>query len=271
MGLLVAATALGVAGGFALDSREQPGDGAPDVEASTAPRDELAAIVEEIEALNAALDEERSLRAALELELAFLRQEISGDRAISEPSPAPGEKEAEEKKTDEKRKEWFDEAALRERGIDERRSRFLREQFEALQMEELYLRDQATREGWLNRSRFRAEKQQLRETARTELGAEDYDWLLYASGRKNRVLVHDVLENSPANAAGIRAGDLILRYDDVPVLTPNDLTTATTQGDPGSNVAVEIDRDGDVQRLYLSRGPLGARITAVRRAPPTTP
>ena len=39
----------------------------------------------------------------------------------------------------------------------------------------------------------------------------------------------------------------------------------------GSSVAVEVQRDGDVQRFYLNRGPLGARIIAVRRAPLEAP
>lgn len=277
IGLFTAAAAVGIIGGVVLDSRLRSGSTARDMETTPPRTDQLAAIVREIETLNAALDEERSRRDALELELAIMRQEIDRGVAASEvpqTSPAARDELAESAKTMEPettQKAWFDTDALHERGIDDRHSQFLRERFEALQMEELYLRDQATREGWLNKPRHHLEQRQLLDNARETLGDGDFDWLLYASGRANRVIIHDVLENSPANAAGIEAGDLILRYDDVVVLTPTDLTTATAQGEPGAGVAVEIQRDGDVQRLYLSRGPLGARIAAVRMAPLEAP
>jgi hypothetical protein len=276
IGLIAAAAAVGIVGGVVLDSRLRTTSSARGGE--TAPRTEdLAAIVDEIETLSAALDEERSRRTALELELAIMRQEIARKGAAPEvPQTSPAvpdrlEEAAKAIQSETTQKAWFDSDALRERGVDDRHSQFLRERFEALQMEELYLRDQATREGWLNTPRHHREQRQLLEGARATLGDGDFDWLLYASGRPNRVVIHDVLESSPANAAGIEAGDLILRYDDVVVLTPTDLTTATAQGEPGAAVAVEIQRDGDVQRLYLSRGPLGARIGAVRRAPLDAP
>lgn len=275
-GAVLAALAVGVITGAMLDAWLQPGP----VEKSLAPSatrpDDPRTTDAQIRALNAALDEERKRREALELELAFLQQESESEAAetpgtsvaaYAEPAPKANDEAAEPTPPEPARKDWFDVPALRRRGIDERRAEWLRERFEALQMEELYLRDRAARDGWLNEPRHYRQLQRLRNTARKELGISDYDWMLFASRRNNRVMVTNVLRDSPATAAGIEPGDLILRYGEVAVLTPRELLAATTRGEPGSSVAVEIQRDGDVQRLYLSRGPLGARITAVRRPP----
>jgi hypothetical protein len=276
----VGSVAVGIIAATVFESHLQSTPADPRAQAPAGRAADLAAIAGELDALNAALDEERSRRAALELELAALRQDLADTEAAGESDPGAAPADPTEKPSEPaggpstatpRGREWFDAAALRERGIEDRHAEYLRERFEALQMEELYIRDQAAREGWLNQPRHHQEMQRLREEARENLGAEDFDWLLYASGRNNRVMVRDVLESSPANAAGIRSGDLILRYDDVVVLQPTDLTTATTKGEFGSGVAVEIQRGGDVQRLYVSRGPLGARIAAVRRPPLAAP
>jgi S1-C subfamily serine protease len=168
-------------------------------------------------------------------------------------------------------KEWFDEAALIEQGIDEHRAAWLHEHFEELQMEELYLRDEATRDGWIGTPRYRKQVRNLRGESRETLGDDDYDLLLYASSRNNRVLLSDILQNSPAAAAGIEPGDVLLRYDDQAIFEPRHLLTATTQGAAGSTVAVDLMRNGQSLRVYVRRGPLGARIHSVRRFPSEGP
>jgi hypothetical protein len=244
-------------------------------------------VAAEIAALKSALDDERSLRGALEMEVEMLRQEIGRERPTrAEPPPfaegtrkretqaeqtarkgAIGEEAVEAAHAARARSEWFDEVALVERGVDERRAARLHEQFEELQMGELYLRDEATRGGWLGKPRYRKQLQDLHDESRDGLGEEDYDLLLYASGRNNRVLLSDVLQNSPAAAAGIEPGDVILRYDDQAIFGTRDLLSATTAGASGSTVAVDIDRKGQPVRVYVRRGPLGARINSARRFP----
>jgi hypothetical protein len=233
----------------------------------------------EIAALRAALDEERGLRGALEMEIEMLRQEIVREASPRlEPPPAPagarkpeaegaGAAVAREGAPDPEaaapahgvpaRDGWFDEAALVARGVDEHRVARLREHFEALQMDELYLRDDAAREGWLGKPRYHKRVQELRAESREELGDDDYDLFLYASGRNNRVLLSDVLQNSPAAAAGIEPGDILVRYDGQAIFKSRDLLSATTQGAAGSTVAVDLVRNGESLRLYVRRGPLG--------------
>jgi len=276
----LAAAVLGVGAGVAWD-RLWRRDAIPRTDASAPPlawQAELSAITDEVAALRDALDEERSLRGAIELELALLRRRIDRDDASRREATIGDEGDpgspASERSTPDPHAgtgAWFDESALRHQGLVEDRVDRLRERFEALQMAELYLRDEATREGYLNRPRHRTELQELQAAAREELGGADYDWLLYAAGRNNRVLIEDVLADSPATRAGIEPGDLILRYDDVPVLSPPELNRITAQGEPGATVAVDVQRDGNVQRVYVRRGPLGAKVRWVRRAPLAEP
>jgi len=290
--LRIAAVALvGVLLGAAIHGwlhRGGPTQDAPASRVTSLPGDvveRVESLAAEVAELQSALDEERSRRGALEIEMALRRREIGADASSELPGvPSPGgesatghggDPEVDRKKAHKaataRQRAWFDAAALRQRGIDERHTEWLREHFEELQMKELYLRDQATREGWIGRPSFRMQMQAMRKESRETLGVEDYDLLLYASGHNNRVLIRDVLQSSPAAAAGIESGDVILRYDDAAILAPNELTSATSQGKPGSSVAVDVMRNGTQQRFYLPRGPLGVRIVGVRRFPAAAP
>jgi hypothetical protein len=139
----------------------------------------------------------------------------------------------------------------------------LEQRWESFELERLYLRDQATREGWLGTPRFRAEQSALdlrQEALRGELGDDAWDQVLYAAGRPNRVVVQSVLDGSPAGEAGLRAGDVILGYAGRRVFDGEELRSATTQGRAGESVAVEILRDDTTQRVFVPRGPLGVRL-----------
>jgi len=218
----------------------------------------------EIATLRAALDDERGLRGALEMEIEVLRREIVPE-ATEEREGAP-ETEAPAHGAP-PREEWFNEAALVERGVDDRRAAWLRERFDALQMDELYLRDEAAREGWLGKSRYHRQVRDLRAASREEIGEKDWDLMLYASGRDNRVLLSDVLQNSPAAAAGIEPGDILVRYDDRAILSSPELISATRQSAPGATVPVDLLRNGEPQRVYVPPGPLGVRIRSIRLFP----
>ena len=157
-----------------------------------------------------------------------------------------------------------------EAGFDPDRAEYVKQIQDDLALQRLYLRDQAEREGWLRSPRYRDAMQaiaQREEGLQQELGQDDYDRYLYAVGRPNRVLVGDVLANGPAQRAGIQIGDAILSYGGERIFEANSLVNATRDGTAGMSTAVEIERDGDTQLVYVPRGPLGINLRVARVRP----
>lgn len=144
------------------------------------------------------------------------------------------------------------------------------ERIAQIELDRLYLRDLAAREGWLDTPRFRDEMGDLSLSTRTreEFGEEFYDWMLYTTGHPNRVRVDDVIDGSVAAEAGLLSGDLILSYDEQRVFSPHELRDATAAGVAGEATAISVLRDGRETRVYVPRGPLGIRIEYATGEPP---
>ena len=81
--------------------------------------------------------------------------------------------------------------------------------------------------------------------------------------------ITDVLLTSPARAADLRSGDVIVRYGDEKIFSVSDLQHATRGGEVGDPVTVEVLRGDQELRTYLPRGPLGVRLQSARREPDT--
>ena len=71
------------------------------------------------------------------------------------------------------------------------------------------------------------------------------------------VLFSDVVNNSPAAKAGLKAGDEVVAYDGKRVFDLRDLNARTFEGTAGESVAVTVRRDGQTVHLTLPRGPIG--------------
>ena len=71
---------------------------------------------------------------------------------------------------------------------------------------------------------------------------------------KDGVLVTAVVPNSPAEKAGLEAGDRIVAVDGRAVATEKDLREALHGLDAGKRVTVEVKRDGDRKRLDATLG-----------------
>lgn len=148
-----------------------------------------------------------------------------------------------------------------------------RERVDEIEMKRLYLRDQATREGWIDTPRFARESQALFDELvglRTELDEPLYDWVLYSTGHPNRVAVRDVIEGSAGQSAGLLRGDVIVRYDDRLMLSAQELRDATLEGRAGELVAVEVQREGEsaTLRVFVPRGPIGVTLAPAALEPP---
>lgn len=92
---------------------------------------------------------------------------------------------------------------------------------------------------------------------RERLGDADYEKYLTAQGGQASITVREVIGSSPANRAGLRPGDQILSYDGKRVFSMNELRSMAFDGDPGEDVIVDIERNGQRMQLVLPRGPMG--------------
>lgn len=234
----------------------------------------------DLAALRAALAAERAERLALGVEVARLRsvlEQLAGESAEEEAGPDAGASDAAADDGADANApsevaaagEWFNESALLERGIPPDEVARLNRRFQESEMEVLYLRDRATREGGGRRFRMLNELADLRARLREEVGDEDYDLVLWATGQENRVIITDVLLTSPARAVDLRSGDVIVRYGDEKIFSVSDLQRATRSGEAGDPVTVEVLRGDQELRTYVPRGPLGVRLQSARREPGT--
>lgn len=223
--------------------------------------------------LQTAQAERRQLAAELEalrLEVAALaRQTLDADPTATPPvrRPTPPNAAANAQPAMPRLSE---EEALMTVGLDTAAVERIGQRLESIEMERLYLRDQAQREGWIGTERYTEAQRALTsrsDVLREELGEEGYDRYLFETGRPNRVMVQSVLAGSPAEQAAIQPGDVVVRYDDARVFSWRDLTSAAAEGTAGQPVRVEVQRDGQTLSVYLPRGPLGVRLGSERAAP----
>lgn len=268
----VVALACGLA--FAIGWSLAGGDAGPALSSAPSARSTADPATDE---LAVQLAEERSAREALaleveglSLELAALRAEALGVAGAAAPQAAEGDEALSRRDRAHAAGEiWFDESRLVASGLRPADAEILRELYEEIQLERLYARDAAAREGWPGqrlRQEFRALDGRIA-AVRDEWGEDTYDWFLYAADRTNRVEIESVLGGSPASEAGVRPGDVILSYAGHRIYTPAELRQATTQGSLGEVVALEVVSGGRTRRLDVPRGPLGVRLDA-RSVPP---
>jgi PDZ domain len=264
----VAGLALGLGAGAALRGAlgggpaPAPGPAAPPPDWSRA----LASLRAEISA-------ERDARRSLEAEVDLLRQAL-GDVAQEE-APArdaggrggakPGGTGAAPASA--RAAGGFAEDQLVARGLPAPEASRLRERYEQQELAELELRNRAMREGWLGRPRYDMELRALRERLRAEVGDEDYDRMLWAAGRSNRVAVAGVLSGSPAEAAGLEVGDVVISYGGHSIFDGGELIHATVRAEPGGHSRLVVLRNGEETSFDVPNGALGMRLKPERQAP----
>lgn len=200
--------------------------------------------------------------ARLEKELNELKSQLNTGRATVKTDVPPAHVAASSGPSG-KPEETADEQTRRDAGINNELVDQVRARFEQVEMDRMYLRDRATREGWMGTVRYSNEVAKLEESRqeiRNNLGEAGYDTYLFATGQPNRVTIREMLQGSPAKQAGLQPGDNLLRYDNQRVYSSRELQNATTAGRRGEMVRVEIERDGKHLDFYVPRGPLGVYL-----------
>ncbi len=160
----------------------------------------------------------------------------------------------------------FQDARLLALGFHPRDVERLHEAWETLELDRLYLQDErarsTTRDG-----RFWMRMRELEQATLEDLGAVEYDAMLYAGNRRNRVRVDSVFDESPADEAGFEAGDEILEYGERPLYGMHELKAETSRCELGMQIPVTVLRDGSERRIWTPCGPLGMQLQMVN-APP---
>jgi serine protease Do len=105
---------------------------------------------------------------------------------------------------------------------------------------------------------------------RGRLGAwiQDLDEDLAASfdfESRDGVLIGDVDPDSPAGEAGLRAGDIVTRYNGDPVTRADDLRLRVAATRPGEEVDLEVYRDGKRRTIEVEIGELESEDVAAER------
>lgn len=228
-----------------------------------------ASVEQRILALEQAVSDERQARQLLQEEVLILTDELerlspppqrggaveSGGERLESAQADPAERLRRRDSTESR----ID--RLVEAGFEPAYAEWLVQRESELQMEALQARYDAERKGedYDYFSSRNAANQQLRE----ELGDAEYERYLVANGRPTSVAISSVMASSPAQSAGLRVGDEIVRYDGERIFSMSDLSRVTMEGEPGVSVVLDIVRDGAPMQVVLPRGPVG--ITTGRR------
>jgi hypothetical protein len=284
VGVGVAWWQLGGAPADMLDSAAIGGDRVPLERRLSALETELAleryerqALAEELDALKAGLGEPAAANAGNPASpndprdrIAALLESDAGGPALERlrerfpdgvPDGFPGRGGFDESVLEQRRMERFVAA-----GFAPERAQWLLQREDELEMQVLQARYEATQNGASAEEIANLSTSQL---MRDELGDSDYEKYLKGLGRPTSVNVRDVLTNSPAQVAGLAAGDEIVGYAGQRVFDMNELNNLTYEGKAGETVAIDILRDGQPMTLYVERGPIGVSGggRSIRRRP----
>jgi membrane-associated protease RseP (regulator of RpoE activity) len=158
----------------------------------------------------------------------------------------------------------FNERVLEDLGYSPRTIQFIRALWERSNADEAARAQRSDPYEWTPDDPRNTE---IRDGLRSDLGEDLYDAMLYATNQSNRVQLGNVIETSPAAAAGLRIKDVIVSYDGERIFDPGDAKRLTEGSEPGRIIEVWIQRDGEVSQRVLEGGPLGVRYFPDWKAP----
>ncbi|WP_157118027.1 PDZ domain-containing protein [Oceanicoccus sagamiensis] len=254
-----------ISAGLVLTLTEPPQPATPAASTNTAPpladnveNTDITQLQQTIAKLQQQLHFEQENTAALDYELQLLEDLLADASSPTPPRPTNRKNRAAET--------WFDESRLLALNVDPADIETIKTLHNQAELEKLELRNKAARDAKLRRSLYR-ELKTIDSNLRQQLGEQNYDRMLFASGKRNRVEVTDILTGSAANSTGIQKGDLIISYGGERIYEPANLYQSTAGGDVGEMTLVEIQRGEEVLTVYVPRGPLGTRFKPIVKNP----
>ncbi len=81
----------------------------------------------------------------------------------------------------------------------------------------------------------------------------------------NGVFIDSVFDNSSAEVAGIKQGDVIVEVEGVTIKTTSDLQAMIASRRPGDDVRITVDRNGDIRDINVKLKNLEGKMEAVAR------
>jgi hypothetical protein len=235
--------------------------------------DREAEVFDIVDALSELVDREVEERLRLEDEVDELRRRLA--MATGDPVASAGETGEEPAAENATESEGGTRAVAAlspfvDAGFSEDEAGWFRRLQEENAMARLYLRDRATREGWVDSRRYVEELSALPgslTTLRQSMDDDTYARYLYAIGRPNQVRIIGVLPDSAARQAGLSPGDVVMSYGDDRLYSARTLRGLTRAGEAGELVPVDVLRDGQRIQTWLPRGPMGVTVTSERALP----
>ncbi len=228
---------------------------------------EDASAEDRIARLERIINEERDARIALEDTLAMLFEEIErleglrNRAAVEQQEAARREVRDLDRRNSIGSRDWITRYQERrvsrmvEGGFSEDEARRILQQESEAQFKAMQLAWEAERNGEVI-DRF-SSANSTQGVLRSEIGDDAYVRYLEVQGQPTSISITQVLSNSPATSAGLQAGDQLVSYGGERVFSMSDVRNLTMQGEPGTDVVIEIERDGTRMQLTVPRGPIG--------------
>ena len=270
--VIVLSLAAGAAvGAIAMNATQT---GTQDTDAESVYFDASAPAAERIAALERIVAEERDARLVLEEQMGSLYadlerldspelRELLGQLETGQQQAERSQAETQTTRSSERRRQrsgMRDYKKMRterlvDGGFTEERAQQILAMEDQIRMDMLQAEYEARQSG--NDEDFWTRANNYQNTLRNQLGEAEYEKYLVAQGGQASVMVSDVIGSSPANRAGLKTGDRIINYDGNRVYTMWELKDMAFDGNPGEDVILDIERDGQRMQLVVPRGPLG--------------
>ncbi len=278
MKAVIAAVAVSLTAGYAIGAgvgggEEPTAENAPEIVTYI---DSTAPIEERLEALERIIAEERNARLVLEDQLGMIFEELEAfDGEITRGGPAeertarvltegnPPAAVGANQRQDFDSREAYLTSQLIDGGFSEDRANWIVERSTEYQWDAMQARYEARQNG--ERPDWSSLDPQRR--LRAELGDTEYEQYLEATGQPSVVSIQSVMATSPASRVGLQPGDEIRSYDGRRIFNMRELQIATNTATPGSDVVVEVMRNGSPMTVSMPAGPLGVQAGASGRIP----